>query len=420
MRYSFIFLFIFILLFTMQTFAFDLNGSLSVLYEYSDEDEDDNGDENTFENRLILNDTELVEGYLKFNFYGKYTYEDDENSDSEEFTDIYSAYLDFRTFEDKLHIRMGRFSFINNTFMTIDGIEATFRTDKYFGVTLFGGIPKYLDKDDKYINEEFRDTGERIYGGKIFLNGVKDTNAYLSYSREEDDSTTIQELLGAGLGKYFRDVYFESLNVSLDGNVDYEINENGIYKADIRAGFDYKKVGLILRFTRFNVEDGYRDDRELIISNFSTGREDRYSYTVDFNVNDNINLYQGLIYTLVEYPSGEWIEGNIVKAGADFNYFKEIGVVTGFNGYFYDSELANAGGAGGYVDWNITNNLKWTTECEYVKLDNWKEDSTLYSFFTEFEYILANNYTISLYYENNEETRYLPENRAGAKFEYTF
>jgi len=417
-RYSFVF--IFILLFAVQTFAFDFNGSLSVQYEHTNEDEDYNEDENTFENRLILDNTELVEQYLNFNFYGKYTYEENENSDNEKFTDIYSAYLDFSSFENRLRIKLGRFSFLNNSFMTIDGIETTYRSDNHFGVTLFGGIPKYLDKDDKYIHEEFRDTGERIYGGKIFLNGVKNTNGYLSYSREEDDSETIQELLGAGLGRDFRNFYLQGLNMSLDGKLDYELNDSDIYKADIRAGFDYKKLGLILRFTRYNVKDGYRDDRELIISNFSTGEEDRYSYTIEFKATDNIRLYQGLVHTLVEYPSGEWIRGTIAKGGADFSYFKEIGVVTGFHGYYYDSELASAEGAGGYVDWNITNNLKWTTEGEFVKMDDWKDDDELYSLFTELEYIFSNKYTFTIYYENNEETRYLPENRAGAKFKYTF
>ena len=418
MRYSVVFFVI--LLFVVQSFAFDFNGSLSVQYEQTKEDEEYNEDENTLENRLILSDTELVKRYLSFNFYGTYTYEDNENSDNEKFTDIYSAYLDFSSFENKLHIKAGRFSFINNSFMTIDGIETTYRTNNYFGVTLFGGIPKYLDKDDRYINEEFRDTGERIYGGKVFLNGVKNTDGYLSYSLEEDDSKTVQELFGAGLGRDFRDFYLKDLNMSLDGRLDYELNESEIYKADLRAGFDYKKLGLILRFTRFNVKDGYRNDRELVISNFSTGKEDRYSYTIEFKATDNIRLYQGLIHTLVEYPSGEWVRGNIAKGGADFSYFKEIGVITGFHGYYYDSELSSAEGAGGYVDWNITNNLKWTTEGEYVNLDNWNEDSNLYSLFTELEYILANKYTFTLYYENNEETRYLPENRAGAKFKYTF
>jgi len=406
-----------VLFFVTVAHSFEFNGRFSTKYEYSNDD--NRYDRNRWENILILDNTEIIKDYLNFNFYGKF-YVEDKDGDTKDFTDIYSGYIDFRTFENRFHLKAGRFNYINNTFMTIDGAEATLRTDYYFGITLFGGIPKYLDKDDRHINDEFRETGEVIYGGKLFLNGVENTTGYLSYSREEDDSDTVQELLGAGVGRTFIDLFVKGLKLNIDTKVDYEINEDELYKADIRGSLEYKKFVLILGYTRFNVKDGFRGGRELVISNFSTGREDRYFYTIEYWINENIKIYQGLVHTLVKYPSGEWVSGNIVKAGADFSYFKEAGVFTGVNGYYYENDIANAGGGGYYLDWNITNDLKWGVEGEYVKMNHWNDDYGIFSFYTDLEYKISKHYLLGAYFEKNEKTRYLPQERVGVKFEYIF
>lgn len=406
-----------ILLFATVVYPFELNGRFSTKYEYSNDDNEQ--DKHSWENVLILDNTELIKNYLSFNFYGKFSLED-KDSDTKDFTDIYTAHFDFNTFENRFHLKAGRFSYINNSFLTVDGAEATFRTDYYFGITLFGGVPRYLDKDDRHINDEFRKTGDRIYGGKVFLNGVKKTTGYISYSREEEDSNTVQELLGAGLGRSFIDLFVTDFILNIDTAIDYEVNEDKLYKADIKGSFEYKKLSLILGFTRFNVKDGFRGGRELVISNFSTGREDRYFYTIEFRINNNIKVYQGLVHTMVEYPSGEWVAGNIVKGGVDFSYFKEAGIFTGFNGYYYENDIANAGGGGYYLDWNITNNLKWKIESEYVKLDHYKDDDGIFSFYTDLEYKFTKNYILGAYFEKNEKTRYLPQDRVGIRFDYIF
>lgn len=406
-----------VLFFVTVAHSFEFNGRFSTKYEYSNDD--NRYDRNRWENILILDNTEIIKNYLNFNFYGKF-YVEDKDGDTKDFTDIYSGYLDFRTFENRFHLKVGRFNYINNTFMTIDGAEATYRTDYYFGITLFGGIPKYLDKDDRHINDEFRETGEVIYGGKLFLNGVENTTGYLSYSREEDDSNTVQELLGAGVGRTFIDLFVKDLKLNIDVKMDYELNEDELYKADIKGSLEYKKFVLILGYTRFNVKDGFRGGRELVISNFSTGREDRYFYTIEYWINENIKIYQGLVHTLVKYPSGEWVSGNIVKAGADFSYFKEAGVFTGINGYYYENDIANAGGAGYYLDWNITNDLKWGVEGEYVKMNHWNDDYGIFSFYTDLEYKISKHYLLGAYFEKNEKTRYLPQERVGVKIEYIF
>jgi hypothetical protein len=105
----------------IPAYAVVVEGSFSTMYEHSKYKGDSS--EGTWENTLILDNVKLINPYLGFNFHGSYSIEDGEN-----YTDIYSAYLHFKNFEDALEIKLGRFSFLGNRFLTLDGIEATLRT----------------------------------------------------------------------------------------------------------------------------------------------------------------------------------------------------------------------------------------------------------------------------------------------------
>jgi hypothetical protein len=394
-----------------SAFAFSLGGSFSSSYEISNDKGEDS--ESLWENYLLIDNAELINPYLGFNFYGRYAQEDDDT-----YSDVYSAYLEFSSFQKALEIKAGRFSYVGNRFLTLDGIEATFRSDRYFGVTLFGGSPEYFDADDRHINETFRDTGDRLYGAKVFLNGVKNTTGYVSYSKEEDDGDTIQEMLGLSLGRRFnfdKDVY-----LSTDAKIEYDTEENDIYKGVIRAYIQMHKLRFIGDYTRYNVQDGSSYEEELVISNFSTGEEDRYSFTVQYAVTPNISVYQSTVRSEIEITSGENVTGEIYKLGVDLNYFKTIGVTSNIEGYYYNSEVSNAKGASFILDWNLTKELRLGLESEMLRLENSKTEDTVYSILAEAEYEVIKDLTLSIYGENNQETRYLPENRYGVKAAYSF
>lgn len=403
-----------------NAYSFGIDGSFSTSYEHSEEKGGDS--EGTWENTLILDNVRLLNPYLGFNFHGTYSEEDGES-----FTDIYSAYLEFSSFERALEIKLGRFSYLGNRFLTLDGVEATLRTDYYFGATVFAGVPEYFDSDERHINESFRDTGDRLYGGRIFLNGVKNYTGYVSYSKEEDGDRTIQELLGVGLGRRFVSLTDKTVFLSLDGKIDYDMEDDDIYRGMARVYARYKKLGLIADVTRIRVEDGSDRLGELIITNFSSGKEDRYSYTVEYSINDHYTVYQGTVHTVLLNNFGEWITGDIYKFGANVNHFKSHGLTSNFEIYIYDGSDSEANGLSFALDWSITREFRFSFEAEYVgrsEIINGtagmdKEDS-IYSIYGEIEYDIIKDLTVGVYAENNRETRYLPENRYGVKATYSF
>jgi hypothetical protein len=393
-------------------YAFNVDGMFSTAYEvYKDEGEDS---ESLWENYLSIDNMKLIDPYVGFNFYGRYATdtETDENH-----SDIYTAYLDYSSFQDKVQVKLGRFSYVGNRFLTLDGAEATLRTEKYVGATVFAGKPAYFDADGKHINESYRHTGDRLYGAKLFLNGVADTTGFISFSRETDDGDTLQEMLGLGLGRKF---IVGKTKLGVDGKLEYDTEESAIYKSMIRGFMSYEKLFLSADVTSYDVKDGSSYENELIISNFSTGKEDRYAFNIQYAVTEHIKPYQSTVFSRIELPSGEVETGEMYKLGVDFDWFKSMGLSSNIEGYYYNSEISNAKGGSVALDWNATKALKLSFEGEALRLENTSVEKDVYSLYFEAAYDVLKDLTVSAYAENNKETRYLPENRYGIKAAYSF
>jgi hypothetical protein len=405
-------IFIIVLLSFGSALAYNVDGRLSTAYEISKDKGDDYA--GLWENYLSIDNAEIISPYLGLNFYGRFAVDEEE---SESYSDIYSAYLEFSSFQKAVEAKLGRFSYIGNRFLTLDGAEVTVRTDKYLGFTMFAGEPAYFDADGRHINESFRHTGDKLYGGKVFLNGVKNTTGFLSYSKETEDSDVLQEFVGAGLGGKFSagEAVF-----NLDGRLEYDTQENAIYKSAVRFYTYYKKLMALVSLSSYNVEDGSSYENELVISNFSTGEEDRYAYTIQYKVNEHYKPYQSTVFTRLEMPSGLVAEGEIYKLGLEVDYFKTRGITSNIEAYLYESGISNAKGGSFVFDWNVFKELKLSFESEMLRLENSKSEQNIYSIYLEAEYMLMKDVSISAYAENNKETRYLPENRYGIKAAYSF
>lgn len=395
------------------SYALNVDGSFSTSYEVSN----DKGhqEEGLWENYLKLDDVSLYNPYLNFNFYGRFANND---GTGESYSDVYSAYLDFSTFERAFEFKLGRFAYIDNKFLTLDGAMATVKSDKGLGVTMFAGAPQYFDADDRHINETFRHTGDKLYGGKVFLNEVKDTTGFLSYSKEMDGDDTLQELVGFGVGRVLYDK--SDSKVDFDGKLEYDTDTKDIYRGIARLYAKHKKLTLITDFTRYNVKDGTNYSEELIISNFATGKEEKYALTMQYALTDNITPYTSVKRTQMEIASGDVVKGEMYTLGTELNYFKESGISSSVEGYYYNSEVSNAKGASAKVDWSVTKTFRMALESELMRLENTSTNETVSSVYLKAEYDMTKDLTLSIYGENNKDTRYLPENRFGVKAVYSF
>ncbi len=415
-------LFCMILTMAMATAVYGLpiHGELFTAYELSNDEDEDT--QTLWENYLRIDNAALIGPYLDLSLFGKYA-----QDDGESYTDIYSANLHFSSFQNAIELNAGRFAYVENRFLTLDGAALTVRTNYYFGAAVFAGIPRYFDVDDRHINETFRDTGDRLYGGKLFLNGVKNTNAYVSYSKEESDEYTVQELVGAGIDQFF---ILGRAEFNAGAKMAYDTEQEDIYKGILRLHMTYGRLTVLADGTRYNVQEGTDYANELVISNFSAGREDRISYAVKYAITENIIPYQSTILTNIEVVGAETLDGEIYKLGVDIDYFKKIGVTSNVEGYYYNSEVSSATGVSMALKWSITRVLRMTFEGEFLSLayaaiddtidDTDETDETVYSVYMSAEYDILKDLTVIIYGENNQETRYLPENRYGIKAAYRF
>ncbi|TCK59346.1 hypothetical protein [Seleniivibrio woodruffii] len=395
-------------------YGFNVDGFISTSYEISKDKGEDT--ERLWENYLSIDNAKLYDPYFGFSFYGRFAKDSEEESDSQ--SDIYSAYLDYTSFQNAVEVKAGRFSYIGNRFLTLDGAIATVRTDYKFGVTAFGGKPQYFDADGRHINEKFRKTGDKLYGGRIFLNGVKDTTGYVSYSKEYDSEMTYQEFAGLGLGRVFSLGGKDGIGV--DANGEYDMEESNFYRGSVRVFLNKGALRVTGEATRYNVNDGSNYQDILIISNFSTGKEEKLALTVQYAVTENVSPYVSVVNTKIEQSSGDVVDGQIYKLGADFDWFKTKGVTANVEGYYYDSVTSNAKGASLALDWNLTRDFKFGFESEYLRLENYATEDNIYSVYADAEYEIWKDLKLSVYAEKNQKTRYLPENRYGVKAAYSF
>lgn len=372
---------------------------------------------NILETYLNVDEVAVYKRYVNLNFDGKFTYNDSKYEEKYN-TDIYSLYFDISNFEKNYELKLGRYSNINNRFMVIDGVDFKYTSKQYFGVDLFGGIPKYITKDDRYINQEFRDTGDRIYGFKIFTNQIKDFNSFLGYSKELNEHVTVQELLS--VGGNFRYNFNDDFKFDINALMDYEMNFDQLYRVDAKADFGIYKLEGYLSASKFDVKDGYREDRRVVITNFSSGKEERYTYHLEYPINNNFKIYHGLTHTYLQYSSGEWGEGEIIDVGMNLSLIERYGISIDFGAYRYDSALADANGINIKTDWYMTNRLKSILKFEYVNFDKWDYSKNVYSFNYDLSYKFSKNMSIVTFVEKNSKIVYLPERKIGVKFQWSY
>jgi len=407
-----------VLVFPSIIYGTDVTGKYTAIYQGR---EDRDGEkESIFDNYLRLDINNLFNPDISVHAYGKYGHGfNNDFSDG----DVYYLYLQYRTFEGRTDLRLGRFPIETHRFLTVDGINATLRPEGIIGVSAFAGQPRYLEIDPDRFHREFRDTGDYIFGGKVFLQGMKGLRANVSYSREGNGENVYRDLLGAGAGKDFNLKVFDTdVRISSDVLADYNTDKSNMDKLTGRVNvFFDKKVRVILGADRYNVKEDYPEGRELIMSLLSTGREDRLSYTIFYDITENLAVYQASTFTRLEMPDGEWHRGTIIKGGINGNFLKEAGLDFGVGVYRFDSFVAKASGVTTEIKWHLSG--KWTFEggVEAVSFNTpFRDSKTATTVTGEVKYSPNRRMNVAVFAEQSDNPEYTSDFRAGIRVEYNF
>ena len=119
---------------------------------------------------------------LSFHFYGwgRLDLRDDTDDDGRG-GDLASAYVQYLHPTGNAEMRLGRFFFTEGTAAeTLDGIFLKARTPAGFGLSLFGGLPV-----ERTITST--DTGDSIYGGRLFFARAGFAEIGVTYLKEKGD-----------------------------------------------------------------------------------------------------------------------------------------------------------------------------------------------------------------------------------------
>ncbi len=358
---------------------------------------------------------------LSLHFYG-----DMQNSlkNADEDLDLYYGYIRYKTFQNAVDIKAGRFELINNNFMTVDGGQVTFITPAYFGVTLYGGVPYYKNFEDR--KEVFRDTGDLIYGGRVFLSGIESVSAYIGYSRETGKNSegrygVFSEILSAG-GYYVYDMSSDGVEsyASVNAVAEYDPFHGALSRLSGKANYRRGMFELVAFGDIFDIRDQYPKGRELIIRLLSTGKEMRYGGDAAFNPADWISIYGGVYGTTVEVNSGSNIYGAVYKAGFDLYFMKYAGLMFAGEFYYYDTGRYDALGGALSGEWRVTQDLSFILSGELASLKDGVDTINAYAVNAELTLHITRFLTASVFYEKGEKNRFIDDMRCGATVKYDF
>jgi hypothetical protein len=396
----------------------ELDGKFTSLFE--SRQNRDGTREAVLDNYLRLDLDKLFVTPLSLHAYGKYGTELNNGPDS---TDIYHLYAQYRTFQGETDLKLGRFPLESHRFLTLDGAYLTMRPEGRIGAAIYAGQPRYLEFYPEQIQNRFRDTGDYLAGGKLFLQGVEGARANVYYSREGKDGTVYREIVGAGGGKDFRfNLLSSEVKMSADGSLDYNTDQAAIDKLTARLFFAFdKKLRLLMQADRYDIRDDYPADRQLIISLLSTGREDRIFYTLTYDLSTNFSVYQGSVFTGLRMPDGVWQNGTIVRGGVTVNFIKPAGLDLDAGVYRFESFLAKASGVSATLKWRPLR--LWTTQAgvEAVLYDApFRSNKTAKTVSAEVGYSPVSRLKLAFFAEQSDNPEFKSDFRTGLRLDYNF
>ncbi len=390
---------------------------------FEDRELRDGTQESVMVNYLSFDADRLPMANLSVHGFGKYAREWEEGVSA---TSIYSLYGNYRTFEGRTDLRFGRFSQESHRFLTLDGLHLTRRPDMPLGYSLYIGQPRYMEIHNQRFERQFRDSGDYLAGGKVFLRGVEGVRANMSYSREGGGGDVYREIIGLGGGRDFFIPHHrqdeEDMILAADGSLDYNPDQSVIDRLSARLFMIYSpRLQAVVQVDRYDVRDDYPTDRELIISLFSTGREDRAKYTITYNLRPELALYQSSVFTELEMPDGARRQGRIIKGGVMGDFQEQWGVDFDAGLYHFDSHLAEANGGAMSVNYHPVQAWNLLLGYEYVDISKpLRDDDSAQTVSVEVGYRPGIKWKVAGYLEHSDNPEYRSDFRTGLRLDYRF
>lgn len=229
--------------------------------------------------------------------------------------DLFESYVEVENlFKNKLDLMVGRQGFGSNMdYFLLDGINVLFKPNPFFDVSLYAGVPRYIDLDD--IGGE---TGFAS-GISLLLREIHHTKARLDlhYMKQNLfdtlDSNTDKIYLGASLSKGISIFRFYGLG-------EYDVFENQPNTISVGAEIYpfVKKIGFLLEGSFFN--ESRDDELETIFKIFSAGALWQARAGVFFDVIEDLHLFSNFSLQRYDVLDGATRNGYNLKSGIGYDF----------------------------------------------------------------------------------------------------
>jgi hypothetical protein len=218
------------------------------------------------------------EGKLSFTGYGRVT--QDVQNDQGLNGRLYYLYGDYSNLFDKVDIRLGR-QFVNYAAGSalVDGGKIDLKNIGPVALSVMGGRNVIFNLD----GEATRDN-DFVWGAAANLNGIKNTDAELSYFMKLDDAGIARDQIGGTFKQYL----FNSLKVY--SNARYDLTSNVF--SEVLAGLKYYPTSdLVLTGEWYQSYPTF--DNSSIYSVFAVSRYQEALFRADYTINDMISVNAG-------------------------------------------------------------------------------------------------------------------------------
>ena len=337
---------------------------------------------------------------------------------TQESLDVYNAFLDFSNDANTAQLRVGR---IINTesvnFVLMDGAMASYKPIDGLELIAYGGYQKRnLQPDPEEPTDSFG-----IYGAKLKTDALLGSLITVGYEMYDPDDFSTRQFVNVTFNRVvpftdYADIY---------GLAEIDVGEGNLGLLTAGVGITVlRNLYLNMEYDTYNI-DKDRDEFRLdpIYDTIAEGRMQQAKAALTYVATSYLEVKGSYAFSNYDRPAGDSTNGNIARAGFDFDFRDRIGL-RAFQGFYL---IEGAGGNDYAVGTNtslfeqITNS--WQLEfafayAYYDKITN--QDGNAFSYLIGSEYLIFRNLLLRTGMEFNTNPDFNKDVRVNLGLSYNF